>query len=76
MIAFPASTALADSALGWASIFYVFGGATIAWVLLWLVVVSSSPADHPSISAEVRCPLSEAPTLRFMCLRAPHMGDL
>lgn len=54
VIAFPASTALADSALGWASIFYVFGGATIAWVLLWLVVVSSSPADHPSISAEER----------------------
>jgi hypothetical protein len=49
VIAFPASTALADSVLGWSSIFYIFGGATIAWVILWVIVVSSSP----SISEEV-----------------------
>jgi len=54
VIAFPASTALADSVLGWSSIFYIFGGAAIAWVILWVVVVSSSPATHPSISEEER----------------------
>jgi MFS family permease len=54
VIAFPTSTALADSEFGWAGIFYVFGGAAIAWVMLWVVIVSSSPATHSSISEEER----------------------
>lgn len=53
VVAFPASTALSN-AVGWSSIFYIFGGAALGWVALWLCTVSSSPATHSTISEEER----------------------
>ncbi|XP_012945000.1 sialin [Aplysia californica] len=44
------SGALAESAAGWQSIFYVFGSIAIIWFLLWCIVVTESPAGHPGIS--------------------------
>ncbi|XP_013378690.1 sialin isoform X2 [Lingula anatina] len=36
---------------GWASIFYILGLLGVIWCILWLILVSNSPADHPRISA-------------------------
>ena len=37
---------------GWPSVFYVFGACGILWFILWAALVTSSPADHPWMSAE------------------------
>ncbi|XP_052254003.1 sialin-like isoform X2 [Dreissena polymorpha] len=51
VISLPLSAALAESAAGWPSIFYVFGCLAILWFVLWCYLVSESPAKHPSISS-------------------------
>ncbi|KAH9504374.1 hypothetical protein Btru_063441 [Bulinus truncatus] len=35
---------------GWPSIFYVTGGGCLIWVVIWFIVVSDSPEQHPTIS--------------------------
>ena len=35
---------------GWESVFYIEGGASLVWLLLWLVLASDTPASHPLIS--------------------------
>jgi ACS family sodium-dependent inorganic phosphate cotransporter len=37
---------------GWPAVFYVIGGLTILWFILWSFFVFDSPADHPRISVE------------------------
>ena len=39
---------------GWESVFYVHGGLSCIWCLLWLGLVSDSPQKHSFISAEER----------------------
>ncbi|KAK0061544.1 sialin-like isoform X1 [Biomphalaria pfeifferi] len=39
---------------GWPSIFYVTGGGCLVWVIIWFIVVSDSPEDHPTISKSER----------------------
>lgn len=36
--------------LGWESIFYIFGGAGLVWMVFWIFLVFSTPAQHPRIS--------------------------
>jgi len=40
--------------LGWESVFYVTGVISIAWSLLWFVLVFDSPSEHPRIADEER----------------------
>jgi MFS family permease len=35
---------------GWEYIFYVFGGLSIVWFVLWVFLAFESPEDHPRIS--------------------------
>ncbi|KAJ8316412.1 hypothetical protein KUTeg_006426 [Tegillarca granosa] len=49
VIAMPVSGALANSTLGWPSIFYVFGTIGVIWFLCWCILVYESPAKHPTI---------------------------
>ncbi|XP_076461278.1 sialin-like isoform X2 [Babylonia areolata] len=35
---------------GWPSIFYVLGGLTLLWVVLWMVLSSNTPAQHRRIT--------------------------
>lgn len=37
---------------GWPSVFYVIGGFSILWFILWCFFIYDSPAEHPGISAE------------------------
>jgi len=38
--------------LGWPSVFYLTGLATVIWFALWSYLVYSSPDEHPRISQE------------------------
>ncbi|XP_063409935.1 sialin-like isoform X1 [Mytilus trossulus] len=35
---------------GWGSIFYITGGLSALWVVMWFVVVRDTPSEHPWIS--------------------------
>ncbi|ESO88514.1 hypothetical protein LOTGIDRAFT_126078 [Lottia gigantea] len=50
VISLPISGALAHSPAGWPSIFYVCGNIGILWFMVWCVLVTESPAKHPSIT--------------------------
>ena len=39
---------------GWPTLFYVFGGVSLVWLVLWFFVVSDRPEDHPWISRAER----------------------
>ena len=43
---------LISDELGWAWVFYLQGGACFVWVLLWIICVTNTPAQHPWISKE------------------------
>ncbi|XP_072944996.1 sialin [Epargyreus clarus] len=40
--------------LGWESVFYVMGGLSCLWCVLWVLLVQDSPQQQPLISAEER----------------------
>ncbi len=50
MIAFPLSVWVV-SHWGWPWVFYSFGVLGLVWALLWCILVTSRPEEHPSISA-------------------------
>ncbi|CAH1784347.1 unnamed protein product [Owenia fusiformis] len=35
---------------GWPSIFYILGGFTVIWTVLWMVLTTDTPAEHKRIS--------------------------
>jgi hypothetical protein len=39
---------------GWPSVFYVSGGLSIVWFILWAIFLFDKPSDHPRITAEER----------------------
>ena len=53
MVNFPMSGYIAAE-LGWEAAFYIEGGLAVAAVLLWLLLVYESPAQHPRISTQER----------------------
>jgi MFS family permease len=50
IIAMPICGTLASSAIGWPSIFYIFGAVGICWALLWVFMGADSPSTHKFIS--------------------------
>ncbi|KAG6464276.1 hypothetical protein O3G_MSEX014403 [Manduca sexta] len=40
--------------VGWESVFYVMGGLSAIWCVLWVILVQDSPQEQPLISAEER----------------------
>ncbi|GBP29492.1 hypothetical protein EVAR_93289_1 [Eumeta japonica] len=40
--------------LGWASVFYVMGGLSCIWCILWIILIQDSPQQQPMISIEER----------------------
>ncbi|XP_004926297.1 ec74 protein isoform X1 [Bombyx mori] len=40
--------------VGWESVFYVMGGLSCVWCVLWVILVQDSPQQQPLISAEER----------------------
>ncbi|XP_063845764.1 LOW QUALITY PROTEIN: sialin-like [Scylla paramamosain] len=49
LVCMPFSGFLAAS-LDWSAVFYVQGGLSLLWYILWLIFVYDSPAQHPRIS--------------------------
>lgn len=52
---------LTTTAIGWPLIFYVSGGVTLIWSLVWSVYGSSSPADCKIISVEEKLFIESTP---------------
>ncbi|XP_020709772.2 sialin [Athalia rosae] len=48
------------ASLGWESVFYVTGGISLIWSIVWFLVVFDSPAQHPRISSTERRYIEEA----------------
>ncbi|KAJ8714908.1 hypothetical protein PYW08_004889 [Mythimna loreyi] len=40
--------------IGWESVFYVMGGLSLIWCVLWVVLVQDTPQQQPFITAEER----------------------
>ncbi|XP_071526822.1 sialin-like isoform X2 [Panulirus ornatus] len=40
--------------IGWPAVFYVGGGVSLLWVLLWMSLMHETPEEHPTISAQER----------------------
>lgn len=62
---------LASSTMGWPSIFYFSGAATVVWTLLWICFGSSSPAECSSISKVEKEFIESMPGSSNRQLRAP-----
>nr|CAD7197358.1 unnamed protein product [Timema douglasi] len=52
ILAMPICGALAQSAAGWPSAFYLFGGVGLLWCVAWFFLGADSPASHKWISQE------------------------
>ncbi|XP_044003331.1 putative inorganic phosphate cotransporter isoform X2 [Aphidius gifuensis] len=50
---------LSGSSLGWPSSFYIWGGITTLWAILYYIMGKESPSDHPNI------PLDEKQYIEF-----------
>jgi MFS family permease len=83
VISLPTSSLLASSSFlgGWPSVFYIYGGVAVFWLIPWIIFVSNSPMVHPTISPQEReyitstLPPETKPSLRevpwmkiFLCL--------
>lgn len=44
-------TPLIVTSLGWEWAFYLFGAVGVVWFVVWHVLVTARPADHPGVSA-------------------------
>lgn len=67
---------LASSPLGWPSIFYCSGVATLLWTAIWIIFGSSSPAECSAISNEERKFIESMPGSSHTQLRAPWLSIL
>lgn len=52
---------LASSTMGWPSIFYFSGTATLVWSILWYIYGCNSPADSTNISADEKSFIESMP---------------
>lgn len=42
------------SKIGWEAVFYIMGGASAIWLILWVILVADSPEKQPLIDQEER----------------------
>ena len=49
VLALPISGVIA-SEWGWEYVFYLFGSMTLVWLIFWVLFISSSPAEHGSLT--------------------------
>ncbi|XP_018561182.1 putative inorganic phosphate cotransporter [Anoplophora glabripennis] len=54
LISMPLSGVIALSSAGWPTIFYLHGGISLVWSILWLILGSNSPSTDRFISEEER----------------------
>ena len=57
---------------GWESVFYIEGGASLVWLLFWLLLASDTPASHPLITPAERDYIqAELPATNLVSLPVP-----
>lgn len=62
---------IAESPLGWPSIFYIPGFATIIWAVVWLIFASNSPAENKKISEKEKTFIEALKVTKITKLRTP-----
>lgn len=67
---------LASSTMGWPSIFYFSGAATIIWAIFWMLFGSSSPALCKRISIEEKTFIESMPGSSHIQLKTPWLSIL
>lgn len=67
---------LAQSSLGWPSIFYCSGGVTLIWTAIWMVFGSSTPATCSSITVEEKNFIESMPGSNRTQLSVPWLKIL
>jgi len=55
----PIAGVLAESSVGWPSIFYLFGTLSIIWSVVYYYLGADAPSNHRSISQEERMYIEE-----------------
>lgn len=65
------SGVLAESTMGWPSIFYFSGGITLAWTVCWVIFGASSPATSTRISIEEKKFIESMPGSSHTQLKTP-----
>lgn len=68
------SGVLASSTMGWPSIFYFSGGATIIWTIFWVIFGSSSPDVCSRISIEEKKFIESTPGASHGQLKTPWLS--
>jgi MFS family permease len=48
------SAGLIADLMGWEGVFYLHGGLSLVWCVMWVALVTNSPEDHPFISEAER----------------------
>lgn len=64
---------LASSSVGWHGIFYVSGGGTLVWTILWIFFGAGSPALCPRITIEEKKFIESMPGSSHTQLRTPWL---
>lgn len=70
------SGVLAESSMGWPSIFYFSGGFTLLWTVVWLLFGASSPATCARISIDEKKYIESMPGSSHGHLKTPWLSIL
>lgn len=68
------SGVLAESSMGWPSIFYFSGGATLIWTVIWILFGSNTPATCSRISIEEKKFIESMPGACHTRLKTPWLS--
>jgi predicted MFS family arabinose efflux permease len=49
-VVFAPLSGVLTEALGWESVFYIFGGVAVAFSIIWVFLIHEAPSEHPRIS--------------------------
>ncbi len=75
IVSLPLSGLLCD-AVGWESVFYIFGSLGVVWFFFWVGLVHNTPSEHPTITAAERRHIEGEPKPTRAAMPAPPWGKI
>jgi len=67
---------IAESTLGWPSIFYIPGFATVVWAIIWFIFANNTPAENRNISKIERNFIEQSKVAKATKLKIPWVEIL